>query len=243
MSDPRIDLERFYTFLSQLEELEHQGQRLESYSSRSPFPLRGVYFFREPGEYRFSKPNTYRIVRIGTHAVSANSKSTLWGRLKAHLGTRSGGGNHRGSIFRLHVGSALLAKEGVAIPTWGVGSSAPRALRESAAALVAEAECERKVSAFIGSMTVLWVNVPDDPGPFSKRTYIEQNAIALLSNFLSPLELASTSWLGNHSPRKEIRQSSLWNLNHVNQNYDPKFLDDFEDAVDKTTQICGKTML
>ena len=234
MSDSRTDLDRFYTILSKLEESEQQGLRLASYNGRSPLPARGVYFFREPGEYRLSKPSSLRIVRVGTHAVSANSKSTLWGRLKTHLGTRSGGGNHRGSIFRLHVGAALLAREGVPVRTWGVGSSAPPDLRASVAAQAAEAVYERKVSEYIGAMTVLWVDVPDEPGPSSLRAFIERNAIALLSNRFVPIEPASAGWLGNHSPRGEIRKSRLWNLNHVGQKYDPRFLDELEAAVERT---------
>lgn len=234
MNDPSSDLERFYTILSQLETAGPQGLRLDSYNGRSPFPGRGVYFFREPGEYRLTKPNTMRIVRVGTHAVSKNSKSTLWGRLRTHLGTRIGGGNHRGSIFRLHVGAAMLARDGVPVPTWGVGSSAPPALRASVEAQGAEAACERKVSEYIGAMTVLWVDVPDEPGPNSLRAVIERNAIALLSNSFSPIETASANWLGSHSPRDSIRRSTLWNLNHVDQTYDPHFLDDLEAAVERT---------
>ena len=176
MGDSLTDLDRFYTILSQLEALGQQGWRLDQYTGRSPFPVRGVYFFREPGEYRLAKPNSLRIVRVGTHAVSANSKSTLWGRLKTHLGTRGGVGNHRGSIFRLHVGAALLARDRVVVPTWGVGSSAPPALRANVSAQAAEAAHERKVSEHIGAMTVLWVDAPDEPGPWSKRALIERNA-------------------------------------------------------------------
>ena len=236
MSDPRTDLDRFYSILSQLETSGQQGLRLDRYTGRSPCPDRGVYFFREPGEYRLSKPHSLRIVRVGTHAVSANSKSTLWGRLKTHLGTRGGGGNHRGSIFRLHVGAALLARGGVSVPTWGVGSSAPQALRSCVTAQKAEADYERKVSEHIGAMTVLWVDVSDEPGPSSKRALIERNAIALLSNRFAPIDPAGAGWLGHHSPRDEIRRSKLWNLNHVDQTYDPRFLDDLEAAVERTAK-------
>jgi hypothetical protein len=234
MSDPHTDLDRFYTTLSQLEASGLQGLRLAEYHGKSPFPTRGVYFFREPGEYRLSKSNSLRIVRVGTHAVSANAKSTLWGRLKTHLGTLSGGGNHRGSIFRLHVGGALLARDMISIPTWGVGASKPPALHASVTDQAAENECERKVSKYIGAMSVLWVDVPDEPGTSSVRAFIERNAIALLSNHFDPIDPASEDWLGHKSPRDFIRRSNLWNLNHVDQTYDPRFLDDLETAVERT---------
>jgi hypothetical protein len=66
---------------------------------RSLLPKRGVYFFLEPGEFRVANPNLPRVVRVGTHAVSAGSKSTLRGRLKQHLGTQAGGGRWCGGLF------------------------------------------------------------------------------------------------------------------------------------------------
>jgi hypothetical protein len=228
------DLSRFYAILEKLEASPQQGLRLDAYKGASRLPDRGVYFFREPGEHRPSSTDAHRIVRVGTHAVSANSKSTLWQRLRAHLGTRIGGGNHRGSIFRLHVGAALLAREGVEIATWGVGTSAPEALRGSRAAQAEESRWEQKVSEYISAMTILWVDVPDEPGPASVRAVIERNAIALLSNRFAPLEAASGGWLGRHSPRGNIQRSGLWNVTHVDQAYDPRFLDLLESAVEQT---------
>lgn len=215
------DLERFYQLLDVLAAQPGQGRPLSEYTGRSVWPKRGVYFFREPGEHRSGLPSMPRIVRVGTHAVSAGSKSTLWGRLRAHRGSRDGGGNHRGSIFRLHVGAAVLERDGAVIgelPTWAEGSSAPKPIRAG------EATHERRVSEYIGAMSILWVDVPDDPGPESRRAYIERNAIALLSNDLNPLDPPSPEWLGRYSPRAAIRRSGLWNLNHVDERYDPAFL-------------------
>jgi hypothetical protein len=176
----------------------------------------------------------HRVVRVGTHAVSIGSKSTLHSRLKTHLGNRDGFGNHRGSIFRLHLGNALLRKENREIPTWGIGSTAPPELRGNPSARDAEAAWERRVSQYIGEMTVLWIEVPDEPSSKSIRAFIERNAIALLSNRLSPIVSASSGWLGQYSPRNEIRASLLWNLKHVDETYDPEFLGVLQEAVDRT---------
>lgn len=100
------DLVRLYDVLSELG--DRVGRRmLNECDGRMNWSSRGVYFFFETGE---SRPDgtTPHVVRVGTHAVSAGSKTTLWNRLSTHRGTRSGGGNHRGSIFRLWVGTALL---------------------------------------------------------------------------------------------------------------------------------------
>ncbi len=231
---PHADTARFYDLLGRLDASKMQGLPLRSYDGASGLPSRGVYFFREPGEQRSNDPNSPRVVRIGTHAVSANSKSTLWQRLRAHLGTRIGAGNHRGSIFRLHVGAAMLARDQIDLPTWGKGSSAPPSLRESQAMQALEFAWEQKVSEYIGAMTVLWVNVPDEPSSESTRAVIERNAIALLSNRFTSHDFPSAGWLGRNSPRSEIRRSGLWNLNYVDQGYDPSFLDLFESAVEET---------
>lgn len=83
-------------------------------------------------------------------------------------------------------------------------------------------------------MPVLWIDVPDDPGRGSARASLERNAIALLSNRLSPLDRPSGGWLGHFSPREEIRGSGLWNLNYVMDTYDAGFLDKFESFVELT---------
>jgi hypothetical protein len=131
------------------------------------------------------------------------------------------------------VGAALLAAGGEQLATWGVKSSAPRQIRDT------EAAHERRVSAYIGSMSFLWVAVPDDPGPGSHRSFIERNSIALLSNHFAPLESPSSSWLGRKSPREEIVRSGLWNLNHVNEQYDAGFLDLLERYVSVTCPKAG----
>lgn len=222
-------LDRFYGLLKRLASLPGQGRRLGDYTGRSGWPGRGVYFFREPGEFRKGGREP-RVVRVGTHAVSAGSKSTLWGRLRTHRGARDGSGNHRGSIFRLHTGRAVLARDGATRPTsWGIGQNAPREVR------LTEVAIEQRVSEYLGRMSVLWLAVPDDPSPSSDRSVVEKNTIALLSNSLRPHDPPSPNWLGHHSDRSEIRESGLWNLNYVTSEFDPASLDVFEYWLERMT--------
>jgi len=221
------DLQRFYELLEGVAKQPRQASLLSELTGRPAWPNRGVYFFREPGEERLAYPSALRIVRVGTHAVSAGSKSKLWGRLRTHRGDRAGGGNHRGSVFRLHVGAALLAQTQTQHPTWGVGSSAPKEIR------VQEADIERQVSAYLGTMSVLWIDVPDEPSKSSTRAYIERNSIALLSMQLTPIDRPSDGWLGLASPHEAIRRSGLWNVNYVTERYDPEFLDVLDTFVAK----------
>ena len=197
------------------------------------WPARGLYFLYEAGESRSGAGP--RIVRVGTHGLKTGSRSTLWGRLSQHRGTvRSGGGNHRGSIFRLLVGIALARREGIGLPpSWGVGSdpgaAAKRLGMDRASVKCAEADLEAHVSRYIGAMPFLWLDVGDAPGPASERGVVERNAIALLSGYREPApDTPTPDWLGHFSNRERVRRSGLWNSNHVDEAYDPSFLDAME---------------
>jgi hypothetical protein len=91
------------------------------------------------------------------------------------------------------------------------------------------------VSKYLRDLPFLWVKIDDNPGPESDRAYVERNTIALVSNFRKDsLDIRDDDWLGKDSPREEIRCSGLWNINHVEENYDPAFLDRLETAVNET---------
>jgi hypothetical protein len=198
-------------------------------NGRMSWPRRGVYFFFEPCELRAGTGTGLRVVRVGTHAVSRRSKSTLWGRLSQHRGKADGaGGNHRGSVFRLLLGAALAARDPrLASATWGVGQSAAKAIRDS------ELKLEARVSKYIGKMPFIWLECDDEPSPESQRMHIERNAIALLSQATmpTPLDPPSQNWLGTHSPNEHVRRSGLWNSRHVLEGYDSGFLDSLEGLV------------
>jgi len=215
------DLRIFYATLADLESRLGGARTLSQCTGRQDWPRRGVYFFREDGENRSDSGIGPRIVRVGTHALTQRSGTTLWTRLSQHRGqTRSGGGNHRGSIFRLIVGTALIARHGYDYPTWGQGNTATAEIRAG------EASLEREVSKVIRAMPFLWVAIEDQPGPESQRGYIERNAIALLSNYSRPaLDPPSRDWLGHYCNRERVRKSGLWNSSHVDETYDPAFLD------------------
>src|SRR5690606_41344613 len=110
----RSDLDRLYRILEDLAQRIGGPYRLDDPRVRRLVPTRGVYFFFEPGEFR-EDGQTPRVVRVGTHAVSTGSRTTLWQRLAAHRGRTGGrhpgGGNHRGSIFRLRSEERRVGKE------------------------------------------------------------------------------------------------------------------------------------
>jgi hypothetical protein len=171
-------------------------------------------------------------VRVGTVALKEGSNATLWKRLSQHQGTqKSGGGNHRGSVFRLHIGTALMNRDNwpeAIKETWGKGSNASKSVRQ------VEHEFEKKVSQYIRKMPFLWLEVADPPGPTSQRKYIERNSIALLSNFCdpdTPIDTPNQDWLGQYASSEEVRRCGLWNANHTRECYDPVLFKHLEQLI------------
>ncbi|WP_292393008.1 hypothetical protein [Methanoculleus sp. UBA303] len=223
----RDDLARFYVLIDELKDRLGGYRYLSRCHDRMDWPRRGVYFFFEPGEVRFDG-TALRVVRVGTHAIATNTGTRLWRRLATHRGTRSGGGNHRGSVFRKLVGAALIHRgdyPASATALWGIGNTTRREAHER------EWIVERDVSEYIGRMPFLWLPVDDEPGPESDRKVIEKNAIALLSAVHGSPDHPSETWLGHACPHPDMRASALWNSDHVREPYDPAFLDLFEGYV------------
>lgn len=219
------DIERFYQALRKLESGVDGKRLMSACTGQQGWPKSGVYFFFESSEVRNGTTQP-RVVRIGTHGVSRGSKATLWNRLRTHRGTGNGTGNHRSSIFRLHVGAAISAKDPrVRVSTWGVGQAADAKIRE------AEESLERKVSEHLGEMHVLWLAIEDDASPASDRAYIERNLIGLLAGKSGPASPPSRSWLGRFSPNERIRKSGLWNLGFLDYAYSRESLDVLEEYV------------
>jgi len=227
------DLDSVYSLLDELEATVGGKRKLGDCDGRMNWPDRGIYFFFHPDETR-SETDQLRLTRIGTHAVSEGSSTSLWNRLRTHRGTQrgtyEGGGNHRGSVFRKRIGEALIERESSqeAYPEWGVGSSAARELR------MEELDLERRVSEYIRELPFLWVDVNDEPSTESDRAYIERNMIALVSNTgTESIDPRGEDWLGHHSPVTEIVQSGLWNINHVDADYHAEFLDTFASYINR----------
>jgi hypothetical protein len=233
---PRLfALVNFYALLDRVALAMGGARRLSECSGRRTCPLHGVYFFLEPGETRSDTGQGHRVVRVGTHALTTGSQSQLGGRLAQHRGSlKQMGGNHRGSVFRSLVGAALQERD-PSSRSWSWGEKrdvwrdpqgialTSRQIREQEKAL------EANVSRYLAETLVIWVAVPDTPSPASERGVIERGAIALLSNRRgAALDAPSAGWLGHHASDERIRQSGLWNRNHVDEIYDPAFLDAME---------------
>jgi hypothetical protein len=165
----------------------------------SALPRDGIYLFFQEGEsLTCDGLNTDRIVRVGTHVKDGRFRA----RIRQHYGrVYSLGGNRGGSVFRKHVGGAVLRKADPAdprLPQWLAGEG-PR-LRD------VEAEVSRVLRE---RFTFVCFRV--DSG--EERLRIERGLIALLSRH--PLGEPSADWLGRHAEAPEIREVGLWNVQHV----------------------------
>jgi hypothetical protein len=215
-------LDEFYRLLADLADNERGPRRLSSCTGRDGWPRHGVYFFFEDGETR--RDGTRRVVRVGTHALRPTDRTTLWGRLRQHRGRiggrNPGGGNHRASIFRGHVGTALIQRDHLndgLMDSWTSSHLDPGWTQ-------AEDQLERAVSQHIRAMPFLWLAVPTGNDGTSDRALIERSSIALLSCATGSPDTPSPAWLGHHVTSSKVRRSGLWNANHVDEPYEPGFL-------------------
>ena len=209
MTQREKDVECFYVLLRRLENRVGGKPLLKHFPSVISPSEKGVYFIFEPGEVRSDQTKDLRVVRVGTHGLTARSRSTIWTRLFEHLMA-----NGR-SVFRNYVNQALRERGGCDDESIGYNRSA-------------------FITRYIGRMPFLWAKVDGDDG-HQKRKYIEQNAIALLSgrHFASP-DIPSNCWLGKYSDKEPVRKSGLWNVNHTKSDYDCAFLSMLEVCVDRT---------
>lgn len=223
-SDTPAALDHLYDTLAELRDNTDGPHTLAGATGHDDWPESGIYFFFTAGTDFDAPPSQWQLSRIGTVGVSEGSANELWPRLRQHRGNAStggsaypGGGNHRGSIWRKHVGRALIERDGLddEYPHWGTPHRdgipiETTALREQ------EHPLEEAVSAYIRRLPFLVVEITDEPGPQSDRAYIEKNTIALVSQSrLHGHVQLPDQWLGNYAPEATIRKSGLWNIDHV----------------------------
>ena len=181
-------LNKFYELINKLEKFESIDEFLKSEQKYS----KGVYFFFDPAEKINNGYN--RIIRVVSHGLSGKSNSTLKGRLRQHKGFLNGGGNRRVSVFRRHVGNAIIKKEN---------------FDENQ---VRDEVLEKMISDYINSLPLAVLLFEDDA---DKRRIFEKNSIRILSNCS---ENFNKDWLGSFSIDEKISKSGLWNIQHVNIN-------------------------
>jgi len=217
-------IRQLYSGLKQLHSTVGEFHYLKEQDLSKKIPRAGVYVFFDASQVSRTALGFPRVVRVGTHAVSQGSSSTLWNRLRTHRGSLNGLGNHRSSIFRLHVGAAILNRQALIAdyPTWGIGQSASKPTR------LQEQEVERQVSRYLADLPFLYLPVEDAPTKSSDRAFIERNMIGLLTGADMAVEEPPPRWLGSYSPQESIWKSGLWNIDHLGYLHRDDFFDIFQ---------------
>ena len=106
------DFVRFHRAFECLERTVGGNRTLSACDGTMQWPAQGMYSFFEDGESLTHSDNGLRVVRVGFHAVSSDSRTTLCQRLSQHRGVaRTASGSHRGSVFRLLVSTALVRRD------------------------------------------------------------------------------------------------------------------------------------
>ena len=233
-----------YAALEKLNERINGPYHLAACNGSMDFPDRGLYFFFAPWSDLETDPaRRWHLTRIGTVGVARGSTNTLWKRLRQHRGNKNGkyagGGNHRGSIFRQHVGRAYIARDESEdeYPYWGQPSGVEE-LPDTTTIREQEHLLEQRVSTYISQLPFLYLNIPGEARPGNDRADAEMNTIAMTAHArrTNP-NLHDADWLGRHSPRPEISQTGLWNIEHVNALFGIDVLETLEQFIDETPPI------
>jgi hypothetical protein len=65
------------------------------------------------------------------------------------------------------------------------------------------------------------------PGAPADRGWLERNLIGLMSEAARErFAVPSAAWLGGNSPRQNIRESGLWNINCLEHHYEAAVVDE-----------------
>ena len=175
---------------------------------RSEIPENGIYLFFENGERIVIDGILYnRIVRIGTHRKDGNFP----GRIRQHYGNKGNlKGSKKGSVFRLHLGGAIMRKQNPddpRLPDW-LKHMGPN-----------DANIEEEVSRTLRS-NFSFICFPVETK--EERLILESGLISLLAQY--PMATPSPQWLGQHSAQPIIRSTGLWNTQETGK----QPLDDYQ---------------
>jgi hypothetical protein len=182
-------------------------------------PANGIYFFYEKGECCNHEERKPRIVRVGTHRdgnfQSRIAEHFLFDERKMAF-TQDQTAPHERSIFRKHIGRALLNRAGDTYLTVWEMDFTTRDSREKNRHLrdiCKEVEVEREVTRILReNFSFKFIEVADQ----THRMGGEGLERALIGTLASCGRCGpSAEWLGSYSPKPQIRESGLWLIQHL----------------------------
>ena len=206
-------------------ECKWQHEQLEHLSLlRFPFkleqlPKNGIYFVYEKGEIWGHGGNRPRIVRIGTHR-NGNFRNRiaehyLIGKSKMNFGNDNPKPSDR-SIFRKNIGRALLNRQkDNYLKVWEIDfiKRENRKKFGQLRVIEKEKEIESEITRILRkSFSFRFIRVDSQISRMGKRG-LERPLIGTIAH--CKLCKPSNNWLGNFSPKRKIRESGLWLVQHL----------------------------
>lgn len=183
-------------------------------------PLNGIYFFYEEGGIWGHGDEKLRIVRIGTHKGNnfrnriaehflINEKKMSFDRNNPKPSDRS--------IFRKNIGRALLNKnKDPYLKIWEI-DFLPRANRDKYDDLrdiEKEKSIEKQITEILRNNFFFRFVIIENEDERIGSKGLESKLIGTVSR--CTMCKPSMNWLGNYSPKKQIRTSGLWLIQHLN---------------------------
>jgi len=182
-------------------------------------PKNGIYFFYEKGEIWGHGGNKLRIVRIGTHK-EGNFRS----RIREHYLLDESKMNfdsakpapHERSIFRKNIGRALLNKtKDDYLKIWEIDFTTKKSREEFG--YERDIEKEKKIESDITRIlkekfSFRFIKFDSQVKRMGTKG-LESSLIGTVAN--CGLCRPSLNWLGNYSPKMEIKNSGLWLVQHL----------------------------
>jgi hypothetical protein len=185
-------------------------------------PKNGIYFFYEQGEIWGHGGNKPRIVRIGTHR-NGNFRNRiaehyLFDESKMNFSKDKPKPSDR-SIFRKNIGRALFnQRKDKYLQVWEkdfIKTENRKKFRHSRA-IKKEKEIESEITRILrNSFSFRFIELDSQTARMGKRG-LESSLIGTIAQ--CKLCKPSNNWLGNFSPKKKIRESGLWLVQHLKAN-------------------------
>jgi hypothetical protein len=182
-------------------------------------PDNGIYFFYERGEYWGHGGTKPRVVRVGTHRDgnfrSRIAEHFLLDERKMRF-TRDQSAPHDRSIFRKNIGCSLLNRTSDPyLPVWELDFMKRAVcvkyghLRD----IGKEVEIEREVTRILReSLSFSCIEVVEEVDRMGNEG-LERALIGTLAGCRNCR--SSAQWLGNYSPKSQVRESGLWLVQHL----------------------------
>jgi len=185
-------------------------------------PENGIYLFYEDGELWGHGGLKPRIVRIGTHK-DGNFRSRikehyLLDESKMNFDSNKAAPRER-SIFRKHIGRALLSKRrDDYLKIWEIDFTSRKSREEFGHLrdIQKEKGVESAITKILRQHFSFRFIIVDDQLSRMGSEGLERSLIGTVAH--CKLCKPTDNWLGGHSPKKQIKGSGLWLVHHLKAN-------------------------